>query len=187
MISGKDPIIIVHLYNKGDVDTFSGGDASLLSTIGALIGFPIPIPLSETQTGIYVESETRAIDVVTSVTPVTTKNAAGEVESPEVSQTTIDSSVTVNLLAKSDSLVLTALFALMEIILTRLVTREYGITYLNKSTVIFNGLLNRFATSADPNTDVLKIELTLSNAKKESPTPKVGPTVIAKSATAVVP
>ena len=183
-LNGLDPLLIVTLKNKGIIDFF--GPLSLIGGVISDIGFPIPIYLSERVTGIYVDTATRAIDVQTTVDPVTTKDpTTGEVEAPEVSQTAIDSQVTVNLIANDDSILLTALLALMGMILDRLVSGEYSISYINGPTVVFGALLHRFATSVSRNDNIIRIELTLSTAKKESPTPKTPIQSIAKVQAAV--
>lgn len=179
MLNGVDPIIIFHFYNKGIIDFFA--DVPFASSITNLVGVPIPIYLSERLTGIYVDTETRGIDVSTKVDPTTEKDPLTlEVQPPIVTQTAIDSTVQISMFANRDSILLTALIAMAEMILARLVTQEYGISYINGSTVIFNGLLHRFQTNINRNDDLVRIDMTLSNAKKESPTPKVGPVPITK-------
>ncbi len=179
MLNGIDPIIIFHFYNKGIMDFFA--DIPFASSVTSMIGVPIPIYLSERLTGIYVDTETRGIDVSTKVDPVTEKDPLTlEVLPPEVTQTALDATVTVSMFANRDSIMLTAIIAMSEMILSRLVTQEYGISYVNGSTVIFNGFLHRFQTTINRNDDLVRIDMTLSNAKKESPTPKVGPIPITK-------
>lgn len=170
-LNGIDPLLVIVLKNKGILDFF--GADSLLGTAFQAVGVPIPIYLSERLTGIYVDSETRAIDVNTKVEPVTEKDPlTQEVDPPLVTQTALDTQVTISLFATRDSILLTALTALMEQIVSRLVSGEYSIHYLNGSTVIFGGLLHRFATSVNQNDNLVRLELTLSTAAKESPTPK---------------
>lgn len=184
MLNGFDPLLIIVFKNKGIIDFF--GANSLLGTIVDVIGLPIPIYLSEKLTGIYVESETRSIDTETKVEPVTTKDPITlEVEPPLVSQTAVDTQVTVSLLASRDSVILTALIALMEELIKRLVSQEYSIHYLNGPTVIFGGLLHRFSTSVSRNDDLVRIEMTLSTAVKEKPTPKTAVESVSKVSGAV--
>lgn len=179
MLNGIYPIIIFHLYNKGAIDALA--DIPFASAVTDLVGVPIPIYLSEELTGIYIDTEARGIDVSTKVDPTTEKDPLTlEVNPPEVSQTAIDSTVSVSMFANKDSIMLTALLAMSEVIFSRLVTQEYGISYINGSTVIFNGLLHRFQTSINTNEDLVRIDMTISNAKKDSPTPKVGPVPITK-------
>jgi len=179
MLNGIDPIIIFHFYNKGVMDFLE--DIPFVSTVAEVVGVPIPIYLSETLTGIYVDSETRGIDVSTKVDAITEKDPLTlEAEPPEVSQTAIDATVSISMFATRDSIVLTGIIALAEMIIARLVTQEYGISYINGSTVIFNGMLHRFQTTINRNDDLVRIDLIISNAKKEAPTPKAGPVPISK-------
>lgn len=179
MLNGIDPLIIFHFYNKGAIDFLS--DIPFASAVTDLIGVPIPIYLSERLTGIYVDTETRGIDISTKVDPITEKDPLTlEVLAPEVTQTALDATVSISMFATRDSIMLTAIVAMAEMILSRLVTQEYGISYINGSTVIFNGLLHRFQTTINRNDDLVRIDMTLSNAKKESPTPKIGPIPITK-------
>lgn len=171
MLNGLAPLLVITLKNKGLMDFF--GPNSLLGDVAEAVGIPIPIYLSEKLTGIYVDTESRSIDVVTKVEPVTTKDPLTlEVKPPEITQTAVDTQVTINLLALKDSVLLVALIALMEELIKRLVSKEYSIHYLNGPTTVFGGLLHRFATSINPNEDLMRIELTISTAGKESPTPK---------------
>ncbi len=184
MLNGIDPLLIITFKNKGVVD-FLGAD-SLLGSVVDAIGVPIPIYLSERLTGIYVDSETRGIDVETKVDPITTKDPLTlEVEAPQVTQTSSDSQVTVNLIANQDSIILTALLALMDQIVARLVTAEYSISYINGPTAIFGALLHRFSTSVSRNDSLVRIELSLSTAAKDSPTPKTPVQSISKVTGAV--
>lgn len=179
MLNGVDPLIIFHFYNKGAIDFLK--DIPFASTITDLVGVPIPIYLSERLTGIYVDTETRGIDVNTKVDAVTEKDPLTlEVQAPEVSQTALDTTVSVSMFANRDSIMLTAIITMAEMILSRLVTQEYGISYVNGSTVIFKGLLHRFQTTISRNEDLVRIDFTLSNAKKESPVAKLGPIPITK-------
>lgn len=171
MLNGIDPLLIITFKNKGILDFF--GANSLIGAIVSEIGVPIPIYLSERLTGIFVDAESRAIDVETKVEPTTAKDPLTlEVDPPQVTQTAVDTQMTVNLFASRDSILLTALIALMEQLVKRLVSGEYAIHYLNGPSVIFGGLLHRFATTINRNDDLVRIELTLSTAAKESPTPK---------------
>ncbi len=189
MLQGVDPLLIIVLKNRGILNFF--GPESVVPGVADVldaVGLPIPIYLSERVTGIYVESETKSIDVITRIDPVTTKNAlTQEVESAEVSQTASDSLLTVNLLCRRGSIMLTALLALMDLIVDRLVSGEYSMSYLNGATAIFGALLHRFGVSATSDSDLLKIELVLSTAVKDSPTPKAPITAIPKIASAVTP
>lgn len=189
MINGQDPIIIFHIYNKPERSVF--GPLSefdqRIDDIRSLIGIPIVIPLNERLTGIYIDNESSNIQVVTNVDPSTGKDPlTGETAEPNVLQVSAESSVNVAMKARNDSIMLTVLLAVSSLIVNKLVSAEYGITYLNGSTVIFNGLLSSLNTSIDRGTDLMRIDLSLSTARKKAPAlPKsvpTGPTPIADTA-----
>lgn len=166
MLNGVAPILIFHFYNKDVAGLLSG--IPFGAEIGDAVGIPVPIYLDERITGIYVDSESRGVDLVTEVEPVLDKDpTTGEVQKPQVKQTALDSQITVYMFARRDSIMLTAFLALSDMVLSRVVSQEYGITYLNKSTTIFNGLLQRFSTSNGADDDLIRIEMTFSNAKQE--------------------
>lgn len=184
MLNGFDPLLVITLKNKGLMDFFA--EDSILDSIAEAVGVPIPIYLSEKLTGIYVDTENRSIDVETRVEPTTEKDTiTQEVEAPKVTQTAVDTQLTINLLASKNSILLTALIALMEQLVKRLVSGEYSIHYINGPTVIFGGLLHRFATSVNGNEDLVRVELTLSTAAKENPTPKTPVETVSKVTGAV--
>ncbi len=157
-----------------------------------LVGIPIPIYLAEkplaalgsaaptgaaaraiNDAAIIVESETRSIDLTTKVEATTGIDPiTGDAPRPKVTQQAVDTQVTISLVASRDNVIVTALIALMEFIVNRLVTREYAIHYVNKSTVIFGGLLHRFSQSVNANEDKIHIEITLSTASKTLPVGK---------------
>jgi hypothetical protein len=134
--------------------------------------------------GIIVESESRSIDIQTKVEAVTDKDPlkAGQTADPEVTQRPIDTQLSINLIASRDSILITALLALMDMLISRLESQEYSIHYINRSTVIFGARLSRFATSMNPNEDKIQIDLTLSVATKE-----VAAGVAAKASQSVTP
>lgn len=179
MLNGVDPIIIFHFYNKGVVDLLSATPFG--ASLASVAGLPIPIYLSEQFTGIFVDNETSSIDVVTKVDPQTEKDPiTQEVLPPIVTQTAVDVTTSISLVANRESVLLSVFIVLCEMIISKLTTQEYGITYLNGPTAIFNGLLHRFNTTVNRNDTLVRIDFVLSNAKKEQPTPKVTPPPIPK-------
>lgn len=167
MLNGLNPILVVHLYDKGTIDTFGG------TPLDVLKGIPIPLLglVSESLVGIHVQNESRAIDTQTEVNAVVEKQPiTGQVKPPEVAQRALNSTVTISMVALRDNPLVIAMTTLMDLILARLVTGEYGITYVNKGCVLFNALLHNFSTTTNSDTDKIDISLTLSNAKKEPPT-----------------
>lgn len=203
MLNGVDPLLVITLKKNPPVDLVGPpAETSFLSGLANAVGIPIPIYLSErgvnrrlagsdptvaritANSGIIVESESRSIDVQTKVESTTDRDATtGDVKAPEVTQRPIDTLLTINMVASRDSVLLTALVAIMELLVKKLESREYSIHYINKSTVVFGALLHRFSHTINPNEDKVQIELVLSTASKDSPTPKTTTPPVPKEST----
>lgn len=132
------------------------------------IGVPIPIYLDEKLTGIYIDSESKALDIETTV------EAKDEAGKPDVRQRGLNNIVTVNLVALRDSILLGALLAFNDMIFQRVVSQEYSVSYLNGPTTIFNGLLHQFNTSVDTDTDLMRVSIQISKANQNKATPDSG-------------
>ncbi len=209
MLNGLDPLIVIVIGVGFPIELLDppvpGVGADISPSI-PLVGIPIPIYLAEnplkalgsfapggaagraiSQSGIYVESETRSIDLTTKVEATSGIDPlTQDIKRPSVTQQVYDTQVTVNLIAQRDSVIVTAMIAMMEFIMNRLITRGYAIHYINKSTVIFGGLLHRFSTSINPNEDKIHIEMTLSTAAKTLPVGKAPIEEIKNTATSTL-
>lgn len=175
MLNGIDPILIFSFFKKVPA-TPSLASTGLIPVVSQTISRfalpPIPIYLSETLTGIYIDSETKNIDIDTSVEALTNGDP------PLFNQKPISTLVTVKMKANKDSLGLTLLSAMADLIVPKVTSQEYAITYLHGATTIFNGLLHTFAIEQSSDTDLYEITMELSqgNVKKQtavdvSPTP----------------
>src|SRR5690606_12365506 len=102
------------------------------------VGVPIPLYLDEQLTGVYIESESKSIDVETETKP------RFDEKKPEVRQTALNSLIAINMLAKKDAVLLSVLLALNDLIFTKVVSQNYRISYLNGATTVFNGLFHSF-------------------------------------------
>lgn len=129
------------------------------------VGLPIPIYLDEKFTNIAVDSDTKNIDIDTEVKANTDPN-----KPPIVKQNALDSTVTVNLVAVKDSLLLTILLAMSDLIFTRAASQAYTVTYLNGPITVFNGTMKSFSTSANADSTKLDVSITLSRANYRAPT-----------------
>lgn len=169
-LNGIDPILIIHLYDKRLTSLFD--IIPFGSSVAEMVGFPIPIYLSEFETGIYVDSESRSIDIATEIIHDQQKDPlTGKTKKVDLVQKALSSLVTVNLLASQTSPFLTIFLALMDLIMPKVATAEYAISYLRGSTVIFQAQLHHFSSVAGTNDDLLRLELTLSTAKRFGDTP----------------
>lgn len=167
MLNGADPLLIFHFFTKQQRSlTGEEIDASFLQQVVAEVGIPVPIYLNERLTGIFVENQSRGINVSTTIDGNVEKDPLSEDPLPPiVAQKAIDSTVNVSMLANKDSIMLTAILALMETIVSRLESAEYALTYLNGPIVVFKGLLTSFSTNVTSNDDLIRIDLNISNAK----------------------
>jgi hypothetical protein len=164
VLNGLEPILIFTFYKASAAVTASKIPIANDLGLNRLSLPPIPIYLSEKATGIYIDSEDKNLDIETNMEGLRTG------DEPSVTQKPIGTTITVNMEANKDSLGLTLLSALCELLLPKLVSKEYGITYIHGPTIIFNGLLHSYSTSVDSNTDKMKIKLEISKdaSKKAS-------------------
>jgi hypothetical protein len=172
MLNGIDPIIIIHRYKKAPpADAALSTDAIPIvssSTETYVPLPPIPIYLSESITGIFIDSESKNIDIETETQTYTDGKTA------EVNQRGIASGVSINMIAKKDSLGMILLSSLIDTIFDKVTSKEYAITYIHGATTIFLGLLHTFAIDQDATSDLLKIKIELSKGQKQ-PVKVVGP------------
>lgn len=172
MLNGIAPIIIFEFMyfppsvpTEGLAETVDSSLSWLMETFGSV---PVPIYLDEKLTGIYVESETRAIDIETDIQPQYAKDrVTGLPKPPIVTQRGLSSLVTVNLMASRDSILLNVLLSFADLILSKTVSQEYKISYLNGPTTVFRGLLHGLSTSVGGNSDDL-VRITLQLQKPSS-------------------
>lgn len=164
MLNGLAPVLIFAFPVKPKGPTFNAlaGIPLIGDSLANSVGVPIPLYLDEKLTGILVESESKAVDIETNVQP---RNDGGP---PLVDQRTINSTVTINMVANKDSLILSALLAFNDLIIQKVVSKEYTVSYLNGSTLIFGGLLHGLTTSEGSDDTLIRISLTLSKANTQN-------------------
>jgi hypothetical protein len=163
MLNGIAPIMIF-AFSKAVGDNLGiNGNIPLLSDFVTKIPLvPIPIYLDERITGVYITNEDKHIDIETQVQP------KSDGTSGEVTQRGINSSVTIQMLGKVDSPIISILIAMADIIFDKVVKKEYSVTYINKSITIFSGLVQSFSVVQDKNTDIYQISMVLSKATGNS-------------------
>lgn len=174
MLNGIDPIIIFN-FSKLEPDLQAAvANIPVVSNIVNKIGLPpIPIYLSERLTGLFIDSEEKSIDIETTTETLTSGS------DPVWQQKGINSTVKINMIANKNSLGMTLLGALADLVFEKVTSKEYSITYIHGSTTIFNGLLHSFSISQQADSDLMQIsaELTRSTGK---PTPKTSVPVVDK-------
>lgn len=164
MLNGVDPILLFNFYKKqSDLPDDFLKLALIEKEVSRFALPPIPLYLSEKLTGIFIDTESKNIDIDTSI------ETQNDGSSPFVNQKGVASVTTINAVAKKGSIGLSLISAMAEVILNRVSSKEYSISYLHGATTIFEGLLHQFEVSADADTDILKIQIQLSTGTKAGP------------------
>jgi len=165
MLNGIAPILIFSFAPEVTQTLFSGlAGIPVLGDILPSIGIPIPVYLDERLTGVYVESESKAMDIDTVV------QLRYDGKKPSVDQRGVNNLVTVNLIASKNSVMLSVLLALSDIIFSKLVAKTYTVSYLNGATTVFGGLLHGFSVTSGANDDLMRITMQISKANENTPT-----------------
>lgn len=179
MLNGVAPVLIFNFPKKvgNSVAKFFAGIPLVGADLGAALtgGLPIPLYLDEQLTGILVKSETKTLVIETEI------KAKTDGTKPKSNQRAVDSNVSINMVAHRDSIVLATLIALNDQIFTKVISKEYNVSYLNGSTVIFNGLLNGFTSMASEDNDLLHITMNISKGNLEGTVAQPNYTVIVPS------
>jgi hypothetical protein len=143
--------------------------AQIVSTLDLL---PIPIYLNPDLTGLTVDSEDKSIEIETA--NETLPNA----DAPVTNQKGIQSTVRITMIANRNSLGVSLLAALMDVVFEKVTSREYSITYLNGAVTVFNGLLHSFSIKQSADNELMDITLELTKGSLKatplSKIPKVG-------------
>lgn len=162
MINGIDPLLIFNFYKKiTPAQQAALKDVNIVSQIVSKLALPpIPIYLSENLTGIYVDSEDKNIDIETTIDTL----ASGG--SPNLNQKGLNSTIKINLIANKDSIGITLLSAMADLILPLVTSKEYDVTYVNGAITVFGGLLHSFSMSQNSNTDLMNITIEIIKGKK---------------------
>jgi hypothetical protein len=174
MLGGLAPIIIL-TFPKQESMPFAGhvdfGRVQQTPTGGV----PIPIYLDERLTGIYIVRESHNIDIATRTEA---KLSTGK---PDFSQRAVDSTVSIDIEARRDNVLLSVLVAFSRQIFQKVVSREYSIDYVNGPVLIFGGLLDSFVATPGDDDTKMRVSLVISRAAEEaSPTKAPEPPIIQK-------
>ncbi len=164
MLGGIAPLLI---FTIAPDDPFASaqtltGLPQLQASILGVAGIPIPIYLDENLTGIMVDNEDKALNFETQ------PQQRQDSKTPVINQRGIQSDTTINLSAKKTSIILTALLALAEQCFLKAVSKKYSVSYFNGPTTLINGLMKSFVVHADPNSELLTIQMVLTKAGDET-------------------
>ncbi len=161
MLNGIQPILLFQFYKIPPAVTAALSKIPLISERASKLTFAvIPIYLSDTATGLFIVDESKNIDIDTTVNGL---SAGGT----DVQQNPISSITTINMEAKKDSLGLTILFAMAELIIDKALSAEYEITYLNGPVTIFGGLIHSLSFDQEANSDKCKVKLEISRGARK--------------------
>ena len=104
---------------------------------------------------------------------------------PEVNQKGIGSGVTINMFAKKDSLGLTLIAALLDVVFDKVTSKEYAITYIDGPTTIFRAVLRSFAIDQNAENELATIKIELTKGSKQPK--KIEPTVTVPGSVGTLP
>jgi hypothetical protein len=179
MLNGIDPIFLFNFSKNVTLPSATTTKIPLVAEQGTSIPLPpIPLYLSERLTGIYVVSESKSISIQTDL------DAPKDGTDPIDIQRPLDSSVSIEMKANKNSLGLTILSAMADVILSKLSSKEYSISYLHQNITVFYGKIQAFNISQSADTDLFLINMTLSNFSKKTILPTSVP-VVGKSTGAI--
>ncbi len=156
-LGGLAPLLVFQLYPLGVGALVSGLIPFIPADIANAVGLPIPIYLSERQTGIYVDTESRQIDMETQSQQLRT----GAVQ---VDQRGVNNSVTIKLFGKTDSVLLTALLAMSDMLFAMAAAKSYKVSYFNGPTVVLSGLLHGFTSSSPSGTNLVEMTFVINKS-----------------------
>lgn len=172
MLGGIDPVIIFQVGKLAPVLSDRISKIPLVSQIPTVLEQPpIPIYLSEKLTGIFVDSEDKNVDIETDTETLTNG------EAPDVQQKGVGSTVTINLVAKKDSLGLSLLSALIDVLFEKVTSKEYAITYLHGPITVFRGVLHSYAVNQSASSELMTIKIELSKGTGKPTKPNDVPVV----------
>ncbi|AEG42322.1 hypothetical protein BdPhPhi1402_gp25 [Bdellovibrio phage phi1402] len=174
MLNGIDPIIIFQFRKKESSEligprspngqferTWTYG-VPIISEIPTFVDQPpIPIYLSENVTGLFIDTETKNVAVGTTTETLT------DGKTPRTIQKGASSTVSVALKAKADSVGLILFSAMIDLLLEKVTSEEYAITYMHGATTIFRGLLESYSVSEVSGTDLITINFELTSGEKD--------------------
>ncbi len=158
MLNGVDPIILFQFKKLIPAVESLFSKTSIPVVAGETSSFPlpfIPLYLSEDLTGVFIDSESKAMDIDTTIETTTDGSA------PLTSQRAISNTVKIEMIARANSIGISLFAALADLIFPKVTSKEYSITYLHGAITVFDGLLHSFSITQNANDDRYNITLEL--------------------------
>lgn len=172
MLGGSQPVVIFQFSKLASSVGDSIAKIPVISQIPTLVEMPpVPIYLSEELTGLFIDSEDKSVDIDTDVE--TLSNGSD----PNVNQKGISSIVKIQLKGKKDSIGLSLLSAMIDLLFDKVTSKEYAITYLHGATTVFRGVLHSYTAQQSSDNDLLIISMELSKGSKTPQKPPGIPAV----------
>lgn len=161
MLGAIEPILAFQIYkNVTTEETNTVASIPITTKVSqrATIAV-IPIYLAELATGIYIDAESKNIDIDTNLDSLTSG------ESAEVSQKALGSITSVSLIGKKDSLGLTILLSLAEQLLDKASSKEYEVSYMNGAITVFGGLIHSLSFDQNREDDLIRIKVDFTRGR----------------------
>lgn len=175
MLNGLNPLLIFQFKIKQSSPTTPGAKIPVKAEPKTFIDLPpIPFYFESNLTGIQVENQDKNIDIQTDTEtvsePPTDFEPTATVE-PEISQKGIQSNVTINLTANKNSILISSLSAVMDLIFTKVSSDQYSISYFNGSTSIFRARLQSYQVSENADNSLSSISIILTRGPVDAKKP----------------
>lgn len=158
MLGGLDPILIFQFKKllPGLLDLGSQQKIPIASESSTAFPLPfIPLYLSERLTGLYIDTETKSIEIDSQAETLSN----GDTE--QITQRGISSTIKIDMIASRDSIGISLLSALTDLIFPKVTSKEYSITYLHGAVTVFNGYLHSFTIDQNSSNELYKVSLEL--------------------------
>lgn len=172
MLGGLDPVIIFQFSKLAPSVGQSLARIPVISQIPTVVDMPpIPVYLSEQLFNIAIIGTGKNIDIETDTETLTDGGT------PDINQKGIQSSVEVNIEGKANSVALTLLSSLIDVVYEKASSKEYAISFMYGATTIFRGVLHSYSAQTIEGTDKLAIKFSLSKGSKNPTKPNGVPTL----------
>lgn len=166
LVPGAEPLLVFY-FPKSEVVK------NLFQSIGVNVnlGLPIPFYLSPSF-GFAWQNDSYSLSLDTQVVPLhpfdpKTGQKIPNAPDKEIAQRGIANNLTINFSCDRDSLLLTALIALSDQILDKVIKSEYQVHYFNGVNLLIGGLLADFSTQTSNDTTKIDCTIVLSRAAKK--------------------
>jgi len=176
MLNGLAPIMLFQFYkNVPEVPTALGSIPVVGEYLSSLALPPIPVYLDERQSGILITAESKTIDIETKLDSKTNGGT-------DVNQKALGSTINVQMTAEASNLGVVLFSAFADLILDKVTSQEYSVTYMNGPIVLINGLLHSLSIDPEEGTTLYRINMVLTRGKSQAAAPD---TTLTKSEGAV--